>query len=102
MDFDREVGRIGQRNALTFFAKRLAVAVVLLYFGIAAYGRFHRDRCTPSDAALSQAPAFAMPIDYSDAVAHPEKLKYVKAQARAVQRCAWTRRPADVEADRNG
>jgi len=42
MDFDREVNRIGRRKALAFFAKRLLIALAILYFAIAAYGHFAR------------------------------------------------------------
>lgn len=40
-EFDRRVRRIGRRKALAFFAKRLLLIAVVLYFAIAAYGRYH-------------------------------------------------------------
>lgn len=46
MDFDREVNKIGRRRALAFFGKRLLVGAVILYFAIAAYGRFHAKPAT--------------------------------------------------------
>ena len=39
-DFDTRVNEIGRRKAIAFFAKRLGAAVVILYFAIAAYGRY--------------------------------------------------------------
>ena len=70
-----------------------ALALVLgIPLGVAGAGflSYYRDhRCTEADKALSQAPAFPGPVDYQDAQAHPKKLRYARAQARAIQRCGW-------------
>ena len=69
------------------FLKLALLVLALLYFSIAAYGRYYKNRCTPADKALAQAPTFALPIDAADDVAHPEKLQNVRAQVRAIRRC---------------
>ena len=38
--FDARVNRMGRRRAVAFFAKRIGLALIVLYFAIAAYGRF--------------------------------------------------------------
>lgn len=38
-EFDNRVNRIGRRRATAFFAKRIGLALVVLYFAVAAYGR---------------------------------------------------------------
>lgn len=38
--FDTRVNRIGRRRAAAFFAKRIGFGLVVLYFAIAAYGRY--------------------------------------------------------------
>lgn len=74
------------------FLKWLAIAVaatlaILMGLGLLGYWRDHR--CTAADKALSQAPAFAVPRDYREAQAHPEKLRYAQTQVRAIQKCGW-------------
>lgn len=76
-----------QGERLLRFFKRTLLVLVLLYFSIAAYGRYSKPRCTPADRALAQAPRFALPMDAADAVAHPEKMQNVRAQVRAIRRC---------------
>ena len=40
-EFTRRVNKIGRRKALLFFGKRLLLIATVLYFAIAAYGRFY-------------------------------------------------------------
>lgn len=46
-EFDRRVSHIGRRKALAFFAKRIGLLLVFLYFAIAAYGHFHKPAPEP-------------------------------------------------------
>ena len=73
---------------LKWLALAIAVALAILA-GLAFLGYYREHHCTEADKALSQAPAFPGPIDYQDAQAHPEKLRYARAQVRAIQRCGW-------------
>lgn len=65
----------------------VSIPVGMVCMGFLSYHLEHR--CTAADKALSQAPAFDGPIDEADAIAHPEKLQYARAQIRAIQRCGW-------------
>lgn len=39
-ELGRRVNAIGRRRAIAFFAKRIGAGLVIIYFAIAAYGRF--------------------------------------------------------------
>lgn len=67
----------------------LAVSIPVGMVGAGFVGYHLEHRCTESDKALSQATNFRGPVDYQDAQAHPEKLRYARAQVRAIQRCGW-------------
>ena len=80
------------RERVLRFIKWLALAIAATFailVGLGFLGYYREHRCTEADKALSQATNFRGPVDYQDAQAHPEKLRYARAQARAIQRCGW-------------
>lgn len=85
---ERNEDKLNRRNLIAaIFTLAICIPVGMAGMHFLDYHLEHR--CTESDKALSQSPAFPLPIDHFDAHAHPEKLRYARAQVRAIQRCGW-------------